>query len=110
MPIAREFNTKRKIPSNLDPNWITGFCDAEGCFTVIISKRSNTLNWRVSVSFEINLHIKDIEILHKIQEYFGVGSVTSRLNRNLCVYRVTKIEDLLNVIIPHFKKISFINF
>lgn len=110
MPIARDFSTKSKISSNLNPNWITGFCDAEVCFTVIISKRSNTLNWRVSVSFEINLHIKDIEILHKIQKYFGVGSVTSRLNRNLCVYRVTKIEDLLNVIIPQFKKYPLLTF
>lgn len=33
-----------------------------------------------------------------------MGSVTSRRNRNLCVYRVTKIEELINVIIPHFNK------
>jgi len=28
--------------------------------------------------------------------------VNSRLNQNNCVYRVTKIDDLINVIIPHF--------
>ena len=26
---------------NLDPNWITGFSDAESCFSIIISKRTN---------------------------------------------------------------------
>jgi len=41
---------------------------------------------------------------HRITEYFGVGSVTTRPNRNLCVFRVTKIEDLLSVIIPHFNQ------
>lgn len=61
--------------SDLSPNWITGFSDAEGCFSVILSKRS-PLKWRIVVSFEINLHSKDIMILHKIQKYFGVGSVT----------------------------------
>src|ERR1700761_3318430 len=90
-----------KIAQNLNPNWVTGFSDAEGCFTVIITKGS-ALKWRVIVSFEINLHIKDITILHQIHKFFGVGSVTSRPARALCVYRVTKIEDLVNVIIPHF--------
>ena len=41
-------------------------------------------------------------ILHKIQNYFGVGSVTNRESRNICVFRVTKVEDLKRVIIPHF--------
>ena len=41
-------------------------------------------------------------ILHKIHKYFGVGSVTNRESRNICVYRVTKVEDLKRVIIPHF--------
>jgi hypothetical protein len=72
-----------------------------GCFTVILTKR-NQLNWRVIVSFEINLHIKDIAILYKIKEFFGVLSVYSMQNKSKCVYRVTKIEDLINVIIPHF--------
>ena len=69
---------------NLDPNWITGFSDAESCFSIIISKRTN-LRWQVSASFEINLHIKDINILYEIQKFFRVGSVTSRINKNICV-------------------------
>ena len=54
------------------------------------------------VSFEINLHLKDISILHSIRDFFGVGTVYSSPNRSLCVYRVSKIDDLINVIIPHF--------
>lgn len=87
----------------LDPNWITGFTDAEGCFTIIISKRPSG-DWRVKASFEINLHTKDIKVLYGIQQFFGVGSVTSREERSTCVYRVTSIVDLMNVIIPHFNK------
>lgn len=54
------------------------------------------------MSFEINLHSKDILILNSIKDFFGVGSVTTRVNKNLCVYRVTKLDDLVKVIIPHF--------
>ena len=85
----------------LNPSWVTGFTDAEGCFSVILTQLSNS-KWRIIVSFEINLHIKDIAILYKIKEFFGVGSITIRPEKFICVYRVTKIEDLLNIIIPHF--------
>jgi LAGLIDADG endonuclease len=90
--MIRKFSMNNSINrfDKLDPNWITGFFDAEGCFTLIISKRSDNLKWRVTVSFEINLHIKDIEILNKVKNFFEVGTITTIVNRNLCVYRVTK--------------------
>ncbi len=100
---VKNYSTCVNKDNSLNPYWVTGFTDAEGCFSVIISKRSN-LNWRVQVSFEINLHIKDIAVLYLIKNFFGVGSVNSRENRSNCVYRVTKIEDLIKVIIPHFIK------
>lgn len=85
----------------LNPSWVTGFTDAEGFFSVILTQRSNS-KWRIMVSFEINLDKKDIAILHSVRDYFGVGSVYSSPNRSLCVYRVNKIDDIINVIIPHF--------
>jgi hypothetical protein len=90
---------------------VSGFSDAEGCFSVIISKRSN-LKWRVIASYESSSLLKDIEILYRLKDFFGVGpdgavkphwpnrNVTSR--NKLAVYRVTAINDLLTVIIPHF--------
>jgi len=40
--------------------------------------------------------------LYAIQQFFGVGNVYERANNESCVYRVTKLNDLVNVIIPHF--------
>jgi hypothetical protein len=40
--------------------------------------------------------------LYAIQQFFGVGIVNERPIAGLCVYRVTKLEDLINIIIPHF--------
>jgi len=40
--------------------------------------------------------------LYAIHQFFGVGTVNERANEGLCVYRVTRVEDLVNVIIPHF--------
>lgn len=86
---------------NLDPNWVTGFIDAEGCFSVII-EISKDLKRRVRISFEINLHEKDKDILYKIQSFFGVGAIYIRSNKKISLYRVTNIMYIKNVIIPHF--------
>ena len=77
--------------SKIDPNWISGFVDAEGCFSVII-EIPNINKWRVRTFFEINLHIKDVDILYQIQSFFGVGAVYLRVDRKICVYRVSNIK------------------
>lgn len=91
----------------INPYWLTGFVDAEGCFSVIV-EISNITKWKVKTSFEINLHIKDVDILHKIKDFFGVGAISLRQNKNIAVYRVSKLESLIDIIIPHFKVYSLI--
>lgn len=92
----------------LDPNWVTGFVDAEGCFSIII-EISNSLKWKVRASFEINLHEKDKEILYKIQSFFGVGAIYHRPDKKKSVYRVTNVNYIKDVIIPHFTKYPLIS-
>jgi len=87
---------------------VTGFTNAEGCFTIII-EITDPLKWKVRSSFEINLHTMDTDILHKIQCFFGVGSVYTRMSRKTSVYRVTNVKDLIAVIIPHFTKYPLIS-
>jgi hypothetical protein len=60
------------------------------------------LKKKVRVSFEINLHEMDKDILYKIQSFFGVGAVYIREDRRLSVYRVTNVNYIKDVIIPHF--------
>lgn len=92
----------------LDPNWVTGFCDAEGCFSVIIVT-TNSTKGRVKISFEINLHEKDQDILYRIKSFFGVGNVYHRPDRKKSVYRVTNIDSINNIIIPHFTNYPLIS-
>lgn len=96
------------VADKLDPNWITGFVDAEGCFSIIIEV-SSSLKWKVRTSFEINLHEKDKEILYKIQSYFGVGAIYHRRDRKISVYRVSNVNYIKDIIIPHFTKYPLIS-
>lgn len=91
----------------LSPYWITGFSDAESTFLVRITKDKNRLlGIRISPVYSIELHIRDIEVLKKIKEFFNVGSVIVRIRngKSTGIYSVQSLKDLTEVIIPHFKK------
>lgn len=97
-------NDKKKY--SLNPMWITGFTDAEGSFIVSITKRPGTNLMLVRALFEIGLNTKDLTILNEIRDFFEVGQVTMRNTTSAASYSVNKINDLKNVIIPHFSKFS----
>ena len=88
--------------------WFVGFVDAEGCFLVMI-EISKDLKKKVKISFEINLHKKDSEILYKIQSFFGIGSVYTRQDRPISWYRVTNITNI-NKVIMFFIKLKYLLF
>lgn len=79
-----------------------------GCFSVMI-EISKDLKRKVKVSFEINLHKKDTDILYKIQSFFGVGAVYIRQDKPISWYRVTNITNINNIIIRHFTKYPLIS-
>lgn len=55
----------------------------------------------VEPSFNTGLHSRDLPLLEKIQTFFGVGNISIG-NNNTAIYYVASVQDLTNVIIPHF--------
>lgn len=99
---SRSYSTLQQKPK-LDPNFVTGFTDAEGSFIVILAKDPVfKLGWRVKLSFEIGLHYKDLELLKLVQNYFKTGHITF-VNKNIARLRISSQKDL-NAIIDHFDK------
>lgn len=96
------------VKNKLNPYWVTGFTDAEGCFSVTI-EISESLSWKVRVSFEISLHEKDKDILERIRYFFGVGAIYNRRDRKISVYRVSNVNYIKSIIIPHFTKYPLIS-
>lgn len=89
----------------LDPNYITGFVDGEGSFSVTISPRNlKDVKWEIRPSFSISQHRKNRGILFKIKDYFGCGTIRPNRKDNTYKYEVRAICDLKDKIIPHFKK------
>lgn len=99
------FNNKNTF--YLNPDYITGFTDGEGCFSVSIYKESRVLTgWQVKAIFSISLHDKDVKILEAIQRTFKVGKIYKH-GENSLQYRVSSLKDL-KVIIEHFDKYPLI--
>ena len=98
-----------QIPQ-LDPWFITGFVDAEGCFSIRVRKsnsKTSLIGWHVEYVFSIHLHSRDLPLLKEIQAFFGgIGRITE--GKNSCGFFVSSIEQLTTVIIPHFIKYPLI--
>jgi len=84
----------------LNPWFVTGFTDGEGCFMIYIRKSSKySTGWTVQLVFKMGLHKKDTLLLDSIQKFFGVGKFYHE--KDLVHYQVFSIKDLL-LIIDHF--------
>lgn len=93
-------NIGGKGNDQLNPNYVTGFVDGEGCFHITISKRTgNRTGYSVNLVFSVGLHSKDADLLRSIQEYFGGIGVLSVTDKKV-LWRVLSVKEL-KVIIDH---------
>lgn len=102
--IPRDFDLS--YPKTLNPWFVTGFCDAESSFYVVISKTNTVkLGWAVKAVFEIHLHKKDALLLTDIQSFLGgIGNINEKANS---VSLKIQTRDL-NILINHFDKYPLI--
>nr|YP_010714095.1 LAGLIDADG homing endonuclease [Fuscoporia gilva]WDD39658.1 LAGLIDADG homing endonuclease [Fuscoporia gilva] len=95
--------SKTNLNNRLNPWFITGFTDAEGCFSFAIKPDAKSkLKWRTSPIFIIKLHIKDIAILELIKNTLMVGKIRTN-GINSAQYVVETIKEL-QVVINYFNK------
>jgi hypothetical protein len=70
----------------------------------IYRKKECKTGWNIVLFFQIGLHSKDLPLLYKIKDFFGIGNIRIESSKEVARYSVTSIKDLNNVIIPHFDK------
>lgn len=92
----------------LQPSWVTGFTDGEGCFYVSINKNKELkIGLRIQLVYEIGLKEKDLPILEQIYNIFSVGSIAYKAKTQSFHYKLQSPSDL-QIIINHFKQFSLI--
>ena len=88
-------DTSQNFESKLDPNFVSGFIDGEGSFSVtFIKDKSYKSGWQIKTSFSIGLHKKDLALLEELKNYFGVGGISPK-GVNGVQYYVNSPKDLL---------------
>ena len=89
---------------NLDPQWVTGFVDGEGCFHVsILKQESMSLKKQVLPEFTVVQHERNIKVLYAFKSYFECG-VVRRNHGDRWAYRVRGHSNLSSIIVPFFEK------
>ena len=100
---AMSSNFNYSSTNGLNPYYVTGFTDGEGCFYISVSSNPRYKTaYRVKAVFHIGVHIRDLALLEQIQLFFGVGTI-SKLRAESVQFRVSGFENL-KVIMNHFDK------
>jgi hypothetical protein len=85
--------------------YISGYVDGEGCFSISFSRRSKMLvGCETKPSFSVTQNQERAEVLYLIQKRFGCGFIRRDYSDKTLKYEVRSLDDLLNKIIPHFLK------
>lgn len=94
----------------LPPNYVCGFIDGEGCFTIVISKhKTKKLGLDARLHFEVELREDDLQILESIQETLECGRIY-HINYDKYGWaphvelKVSSIKDIRDKLIPFFRK------
>jgi hypothetical protein len=91
----------------MNPWFITGFTDGEGCFRISLTKRDNLVGWRVQLFFQIALHQKDKLLLENLQNYLGVGKIY-KSGKDMLQYKIQSLNEI-EIILNHFDKYPLIS-
>ena len=90
----------------LDPQWVVGFVDGEGCFSVSIHSHPGvrSFGWQVNPVFQVSQHRVARRVLDALVPFFGCGRVRSKGPlSSVMTFAVDRRRDLLERIIPFFE-------
>jgi hypothetical protein len=90
--------------------WIVGFVDGEGCFSVpIFRNRSTKLGWQAQPEFVVVQSAISVAALDELQHYFGCGRVGIYARKDnhrgpMARWAVRSKRDLTERIVPFFEE------
>ena len=104
VPVIRPLRKNQVI---LDPHWMAGFVDAEGCFHIAINPSSNKAGGTVHLKFLVSQHSRDkgdpgkgypcppFQGLNSFIDYFDCGNYFKKSSNEMAgEFIVTKFKDV----------------
>ncbi|OGN03426.1 MAG: hypothetical protein A2655_02720 [Candidatus Yanofskybacteria bacterium RIFCSPHIGHO2_01_FULL_43_42] len=76
--------------------YISGYVNGEGCFSVSFSRRKKMLvGWETKPSFSVSQNQDRSEVLFLIQKKFGCGFIRRDYSDKTLKYEVRSLKDLI---------------
>ena len=91
----------------LDPLWVVGFVDGEGCFSVSVHRNTNaksTGGWQLHPVFHVYQHERYRSVLEALVDVFGCGRLRSKgPASSVWTYAVDSLRELDDHVLPFFE-------
>jgi hypothetical protein len=87
----------------LDPYFVTGLTDAEGCFLIVIKYNKLKTKKYFGLRFTIEMLNNETELLNMVKNFFDCGTLYYTKKGSI-VFTVQDFYSIKNKIIPHFAK------
>jgi hypothetical protein len=89
----------------LDPWYVTGLTEGEGCFCVSFAIRAKLrTGLEARPSFSLSLNRKDRPLLEDLQRFFDCGWIRESRSDRTFKYEVRSARDLIESVVPHFER------
>jgi hypothetical protein len=89
----------------LDPWYVTGLTEGEGCFCISFAIRAKLrTGLEARPSFSLSLNRKDRPLLENLQRFFGCGWIRESRSDRTFKYEVRSARDLKDAVVPHFEE------
>lgn len=92
----------------LDPHWLAGFVDGEGCFSVSVHRNSMMHwhgGWQLQPTFHIYQYRDHREVLEAMVPVFGCGRIRSKgPGSSVLTFAVEALRDLESAVLPFFEQ------
>ena len=107
-------DNQQERPEQMMGYYIAGFVDGEGSFHVAVQKSANVkLGWQVIPEFHVSQNQTRTVVLEMIQKFLGCGYIKpnhrTRANDHTNVYVVRNHHDLLEKVVPFFRKYELVS-
>ena len=92
---------KISLPKKIDPYWLCGFTEGDGCFGVEIYKSKSTkLNYSVTLRYSLTQNSRDHLLLSHLVVFFGCGKIKENPINNASYFYVSDLKNINNKILP----------
>jgi hypothetical protein len=93
------------VVATLDPWYVTGLTEGEGCFCISFAIRAKMrAGLEVRPSFSLSLNQRDLRRLRGLRAFFGCGWIRESRGDRTFKYEARSIDDITRAILPHFER------